>query len=74
MGWQNVSAYGIGTMGYTTTNLDRIGTQGIRFTDHYAQPSFTAGHLENVVLASADPGAGAFFATIPRVTETRLIA
>ena len=43
IGWQNVSAYGLGTMGYTTPNIDRIGMEGIRFTDHYAQPSCTAG-------------------------------
>ncbi|MCV9967567.1 arylsulfatase [Pararhizobium sp. BT-229] len=43
IGWQNVSAYGMGTMGYTTPNIDRIGNDGIRFTDHYAQPSCTAG-------------------------------
>jgi arylsulfatase len=43
IGWQNVSAYGMGTMGYTTPNIDRIGFEGIRFTDHYAQPSCTAG-------------------------------
>ncbi|TFF25654.1 arylsulfatase [Jiella endophytica] len=43
IGWQNVSAYGMGVMGYTTPNIDRIGNEGIRFTDHYAQPSCTAG-------------------------------
>ncbi len=43
VGWQNVSAYGMGTMGYTTPNIDSIGKQGIRFTDHYAQPTCTAG-------------------------------
>src|SRR5262245_28239100 len=43
IGWQNVSAYGLGTMGYTTPNIDRIGNEGIRFTDHYGQPSCTAG-------------------------------
>ena len=43
IGWQNVSAYGMGTMGYTTPNIDRIGKEGVRFTDHYAQPSCTAG-------------------------------
>lgn len=26
IGWQNVSAYGMGTMGYTTPNIDRIDT------------------------------------------------
>jgi len=43
IGWQNVSSYGLGTMGYTTPNIDSIGMDGIRFTDHYAQPSCTAG-------------------------------
>ncbi len=43
IGWQNVSAYGMGTMGYTTPNIDRIANEGIKFTDHYAQPSSTAG-------------------------------
>ncbi|MCA0922596.1 arylsulfatase [Pseudooceanicola nanhaiensis] len=43
IGWSNVSAYGMGTMGYTTPNIDRIANEGIRFTDHYAQPSCTAG-------------------------------
>ena len=33
IGWQNVSAYGMGTMGYTTPNIDSIGLDGIRFTD-----------------------------------------
>src|SRR5271169_5355866 len=43
IGWQNVSAYGLGTMGYHTPNIDSIGREGIIFTDHYAQPSCTAG-------------------------------
>jgi arylsulfatase len=43
IGWQNVSAYAMGTMGYTTPNIDRIGMEGIRFTDQYAQNSCTAG-------------------------------
>jgi hypothetical protein len=42
-GRQNVSAYGLGTMGYTTLNIDRTGIEGMRFTDHYAQLSCTAG-------------------------------
>jgi len=45
MGWQNLSIYGIGTMGYTTPNIDRIGREGIVFSDHYAQPSCTAGRV-----------------------------
>jgi arylsulfatase len=43
IGWQNVSAYGMGTMGYTTPNIDRIGYEGIRFAEQYAQNSCTAG-------------------------------
>jgi len=43
IGWQNVSAYGMGTMGYTTPRIDSIGNEGIKFTDHYAQNSCTAG-------------------------------
>ncbi|ADE53284.1 arylsulfatase [Coraliomargarita akajimensis] len=43
VGWQNVSAYGHGTMGYRTPNIDRIAKEGALFTDHYAQPSCTAG-------------------------------
>ena len=30
-------------MGYSTPNIDRIGMEGAIFTDHYAQPSCTAG-------------------------------
>ncbi|WP_010111104.1 arylsulfatase [Acinetobacter sp. P8-3-8] len=43
VGWENISAYGQGVMGYTTPNIDRIAKEGIMFTDHYAQPSSTAG-------------------------------
>lgn len=30
-------------MGYRTPNIDRIGKEGAVFSDHYAQPSCTAG-------------------------------
>ena len=43
VGWQNISAYGHGTMGYRTPHIDRIAREGVMFTDHYAQPSCTAG-------------------------------
>ncbi|WP_445385836.1 arylsulfatase [Robiginitalea sp. IMCC44478] len=43
VGWSNVSAYGNGVMGYTTPNIDRIAREGVMFTEHYAQPSCTAG-------------------------------
>ena len=38
----NVGAYTHGMMG-RTPNIDRIGKEGMLFTDHYAQPSCTAG-------------------------------
>ena len=43
VGWSNVSAYGHGVMGYTTPNIDRLAKEGAMFTEHYAQPSSTAG-------------------------------
>ena len=43
VGWENISAYGHGVMGYRTPNIDRIAREGAMFTDHYAQPSCTAG-------------------------------
>lgn len=43
IGMWNVSAYSRGAMGYRTPNIDRIANEGALFTDHYAQPSSTAG-------------------------------
>ncbi|WP_207061426.1 arylsulfatase [Motiliproteus sp. SC1-56] len=43
IGWSNLSAYEGGVMGYRTPNIDRIGNEGAIFSDHYAQPSCTAG-------------------------------
>src|SRR5262249_26320725 len=42
IGTWNVGIYTHGMMG-RTPNIDRIGKEGILFTDHYAQPSCTAG-------------------------------
>ena len=42
IGMWNVSAYSLGMMG-KTPNIDRIGKEGMVFTDHYGQPSCTAG-------------------------------
>ncbi|MGH7004541.1 MAG: sulfatase-like hydrolase/transferase, partial [Alphaproteobacteria bacterium] len=42
IGMWNVGAYTHGMMGHTP-NIDRIGKEGIIFTDHYGQPSCTAG-------------------------------
>jgi len=43
VGWSNLSAYNHATMGYATPNIDRVADEGVLFTDHYAQPSCTAG-------------------------------
>lgn len=43
IGFWNVSAYSHGAMGYRTPNIDRIAKEGAIFTDHYGQPSCTAG-------------------------------
>ena len=42
VGYSNVGIYSHGMM-VPTPNIDRIGHEGILFTDHYAQPSCTAG-------------------------------
>jgi arylsulfatase len=39
----NISAYNMGMMGYKTPNIDRIGKEGVVFTDFYGQQSCTAG-------------------------------
>jgi len=43
VGWDNASIYNRGIMGYKTPNIDKIGHDGIMFTDYYAQQSCTAG-------------------------------
>ena len=42
IGYWNVGAYTHGMMG-RTPNIDSIATSGMLFTDHYGQPSCTAG-------------------------------
>lgn len=42
IGYWNVSLYSHGMM-VPTPNIDRIGREGMLFTDHYAEPSCTAG-------------------------------
>src|SRR4051812_6062611 len=42
IGMWNVGAYSHGMMG-RTPNIDRIAREGMLFTDHYGQPSCTAG-------------------------------
>ncbi|MDF8357617.1 arylsulfatase [Ensifer adhaerens] len=43
IGWFNASIYNHGMMGYRTPNIDRIGTEGGKFTDWYGEQSCTAG-------------------------------
>ena len=43
IGITNISAYSDGLMGFRTPNIDRIGNEGMRFTDSYAEQSCTAG-------------------------------
>ena len=43
IGWWNISYNSRGQMGYRTPNIDRVGNEGIAFTDYYAQQSCTAG-------------------------------
>jgi arylsulfatase A-like enzyme len=43
IGWSNLSVYNHAVMGYSTPNIDRIALEDALFTDHYAQPSCTAG-------------------------------
>ena len=43
IGQSNISAYTFGLLGYQTPNIDRLGKEGIKFTDYYAEQSCTAG-------------------------------
>jgi arylsulfatase A-like enzyme len=43
IGTWNISYFSRGMMGYKTPNIDRVGNEGVAFTDFYAQQSCTAG-------------------------------
>jgi arylsulfatase len=43
IGPTQVSAYGLGIVGYRTPNIDRLANEGMLFTDYYAEQSCTAG-------------------------------
>ena len=43
IGTWNISHNNRGMMGYDTPNIDRIASEGVAFTDYYAQQSCTAG-------------------------------
>ncbi|HMF21014.1 MAG TPA: sulfatase-like hydrolase/transferase, partial [Pseudolabrys sp.] len=42
IGWANISAYHRGLMASRTPNLDQLASQGMMFTDYYAEASCTA--------------------------------
>ena len=43
IGTWNISHNSRGMMGYKTPNIDRLGKEGLAFTDYYGQQSCTAG-------------------------------
>src|SRR5499433_3426295 len=43
IGWANIGVYNQGIMASRTPNLDRLASEGMRFTDYYAEASCTAG-------------------------------
>jgi arylsulfatase A-like enzyme len=43
IGWFNIGAYHQGIMSGKTPNLDKLASDGMRFTDYYAEASCTAG-------------------------------
>ncbi len=43
VGWFNIGAYHRGIMSGKTPNLDKLATEGMMFTDYYAEASCTAG-------------------------------
>ena len=43
IGWFNIGAYHQGMMAGRTPNIDRLASEGMRFTDYYAEASCTAG-------------------------------
>src|ERR1017187_6221065 len=43
IGWFNLGAYNQGIMLSATPNLDKMASEGMRFTDYYAESSCTAG-------------------------------
>ena len=83
IGWFNVSAYNLGIMGYRTPNIDRIGREGVIFTDWYGQQSCTAGRaafitgqspirtgLTKVGLPGAELGLGPLDPSVADVMKT----
>jgi arylsulfatase A-like enzyme len=83
VGWFNIGAYHQGIMSGKTPNLDKLASQGMRFTDYYAEASCTAGRanfitgelpirtgLTTVGQAGADVGLPAQAPTIATVLKS----
>ena len=50
VGWFNVGAYHQGIMSGKTPNLDKLASEGMRFTDYYAEASCTAGRPTSLLV------------------------
>ena len=61
IGISNLSCYSDGLMGFRTPNIDRLASEGIRFTDAYGEQSCTAGRSAFITGQSVSP-ANAFVA------------
>jgi arylsulfatase A-like enzyme len=84
VGWFNIGAYHQGIMSGKTPNLDKLASQGMRFTDYYAEASCTAGRanfitgelpirtgLTTVGQAGADVGMPAQAVTLATVLKAQ---
>jgi arylsulfatase len=49
VGQSNISTYTRGLVGYQTPNIDRIASEGMTFTDYYAEQSCTAGRASFIM-------------------------
>jgi arylsulfatase A-like enzyme len=83
VGWFNVGCYNQGIMSGKTPNLDKLASEGMRFTDYYAEASCTAGRanfitgelpirtgLTTVGQAGADVGLPAEACTLATVLKS----
>jgi arylsulfatase len=48
IGQANISVFTKGLMGYRTPNIERLATEGLLFTDYYAEQSCTAGRSSSI--------------------------
>jgi arylsulfatase A-like enzyme len=84
VGWFNIGAYHRGMMSGKTPNLDKLASEGMMFTDYYAEASCTAGRanfitgelpirtgLTTVGQAGADVGIPAQAATLATALKTQ---